>query len=114
MPKHEYHEVLNKVTARKRQIEDEDARMLAKINECLTLLGHGSNPEAQQEMDRCKRRRFPELYDERRELCEGYIREKTGFTGNVIQIYQRAEEANLKGEQWARFMLDQCGWSEPN
>jgi hypothetical protein len=87
--------------------------MLTKINECLALLHEGPNPAAQEEMDHCKRRRFLELDEERRELCEGCIREKTGFTGSMIQIYQLAEEANLKGEQWARFMLDHCGCPEP-
>ena len=113
MTKQKYHEALSFITTKKRQIEDEDSQMLAKINECLDILRKGPNPAAQEEMDRCKRRRFPELDEERRQLCEGYIREGTGFKGNIIAIYQKAEEKGLKGEQWASFMLEHCGCPEP-
>lgn len=113
MTRQEYHALLTTIAAKKTQIEEEDAALEKQINNCLQLLKSGANQTTQAEMDRCKNRRFNELKQERWELCEVYIREKTGFKGNMLPIYTDAENRGLKGESWARFMLDKCGCPEP-
>ena len=113
MTKQEYHALLTSITAKKIQLEAEDAALEKQINNCLLLLKNGANQTTQAEMDRCKKRRFDGLNQERKELCEGFIGEMTGFSGDMLPIYTEAERQGLKGERWARFMLEHCGCSEP-
>jgi hypothetical protein len=113
MTKQEYQALLIDITARKVDIEAEDTKLEKAINDCLDTLKGGASQTAQAEMDRYKYRRFTELLQKRGELCEGYIREITGFKGNMLQIYTIAEDRGLKGKSWARFMLESCGCPEP-
>lgn len=113
MTKQEYHALLTFITDEKTKNEAEDAALEKQINKCLDQLKKGGNGTAQAEMDRCKVRRFDGLKQEREELCEGFIRKKTGFSGDTLPIYTEAERRSLKGENWARFMLEQCGCPEP-
>jgi hypothetical protein len=113
MTKQEYHELLACITAKKAKNEQEDTALERQINNLIVQLKAGSNVAAQDEVDRCKRRRFDVLKREREELCEGFIREKTGFEGDIIPIYTTALNDCLRGEAWTKFMLNHCGCPEP-
>ena len=113
MTKQEYHALLTFITDAKTKNEMEDAALEQKINDCQDQLKNEGDEAVQTDVDRFKDRRFDGLKQEREELCEGFIKEKTGFTGDILPIYTDAERQDLKGERWARFMLNKCGCLEP-